>query len=88
MPAPLMKLNETLAFLTDLRITLVKAHRDYKAVYKGYVIGTVAIRHGGEKGIKLPYVWKILREKLKVDGLIEGSKEYDNELRKLRMKIR
>jgi len=44
----------------------------------------LAIRHNGESGIKLPYIWRILKEKLKRDGLKESSKEYEQELRGLK----
>lgn len=84
MGTPLMKRKSTIAFLSDLGITIQQTPKEWVAIYKGKPLMGLAVRHGGESGIKLSYVWRILKEKLKRDGLKEGSKEYEQELRNLK----
>ena len=86
MGSPLMNFRSTEAFLEDLGITIVKSSKEWLAFYRGKPLTTISIRHkdGGEKGIKMPYVWTVLREKLKRDGIKEGTKEYELELKKIK----
>ncbi|MAG52491.1 MAG: hypothetical protein CMH62_00840 [Nanoarchaeota archaeon] len=80
--APLMDRRSTESFLADLGIKIQKTSKEWITIYKGKPLRSIAVRHGkGQTGIKLPYVWKVLAEKLKRDGLEPGSKEYEKELR-------
>tara|TARA_Y100000310_G_scaffold333646_1_gene411614 strand:- start:222 stop:506 length:285 start_codon:yes stop_codon:yes gene_type:complete len=81
---PLIKHKSVIAYFGRLGITVQKTAKDWIALYKGKPLRSLAIRHAGETGIKIPYVWKILKEKLIRDGLEPGSKEYELELKRLK----
>ncbi len=74
-----MNYRSMIVFLDSLEIKIEKSTKEWIAYYKGKPLDTIAIRHTGEKGIKLPYLWKVLREELIRDGLRPGSKEYEME---------
>ena len=82
-----MDFRSTTAFLAELGITIRKSAKEWIVFYKGKPLATIAVRHGGEGGIKVPYVWTILREKLKKDGIKEGSKEYEFELKQIKKRF-
>lgn len=73
---PLLSIQKFEKALGIIGADYVKSKKEWIVLYKGKPITTIAIKHKGEKGVKIQYIWYILKEKLKSDGLIEGTEEY------------
>ncbi len=87
MQDPLIPIKKVKNFFRTLGISIDKTRKEWVVKYKGKPIRTIAIKHGGESGIKLPYVYHALKEKLKSDGLKEGTPEFEENLKTLKKAV-